>query len=88
MKEKKCKISLRVPPRLPGFGRGYSKGIYLFTYYFIFDYTALVIRVKDRACLKIATPVYCFYIFRSVSGVLFCFLDRKLILVVKPSDKV
>ena len=32
------------------------------------------------ACLRIAMPAYCFNIFRSIFGLLFCFLDRKLIL--------
>ena len=35
---------------------------------------------KDRACLRIAIPAYCFNSFGSIFGVLFYLLDRKLIL--------
>ena len=53
--------------------------IYLFTV-FIFKYKALFVHVKDRACLKIATPAYCFNIFGRTFGVLFCLIIKKLIL--------
>ena len=43
--------------------------IYPFTL-FMFNYKVLFIWVKERACLKIAIPAYCFNIF----GVLFCYL--------------
>ena len=36
--------------------------------------------VKDRACLRTAVPAYCFNIFGSTFGVLFCLLIKKLIL--------
>ena len=56
----------------------------VFTYLFtIFNYKVLLIWVKDRACLKIAIPAYCFNIFGSIFGVLFCLLIKKLILECK-----
>ena len=61
---------------------------YLFICLFIFDYKALFVCVKDRVCIRIAIPAYCFNIFGSMFGVLFCLLIKKLILDVKPSDKV
>ena len=51
---------------------------YLFT--FLFDYKALFLCVKDRACLRMAIPVYCFNIFGSILG-LFCLLIKKLIFI-------
>ena len=39
--------------------------IYLLTV-FIFNYKAQFVYVKDRACLKIAKPAYCFIIFGSI----------------------
>ena len=36
--------------------------IYLFTV-FIFNHKALFVCEKDRACIKIAIPAYCFDIF-------------------------
>ena len=53
--------------------------IYLFTV-FTFNHKVLFICVKDRASLKIAIPAYCFNIFGSIFGVLFCLLLQKLIL--------
>ena len=53
--------------------------IYLFTV-FISNYKALFARVKDRTCLKMATPAYCFKIFGQIFGVLFCLIIKKLIL--------
>ena len=53
--------------------------IYLFTV-FIFNSKALFVCVKDRVCLKVAIPAYCFTIFGSIFGVLFCLLIKKLIL--------
>ena len=44
--------------------------IYLFTV-FIFNSKALFVCVKDRVCLKVAIPAYCFTIFGSIFGVLF-----------------
>ena len=53
--------------------------IYLFTV-FIFNSKPLFVCVKDRVCLKVAIPAYCFNIFGSIFGVLFCLLIKKLIL--------
>ena len=53
--------------------------IYLFTV-FIFNSKPLFVCVKDRVCLKVAIPAYCFTIFGSIFGVLFCLLIKKLIL--------
>ena len=36
--------------------------------------------VKDRTCLRMAIPAYCFSIFGSSFGVLFCLLIKKFIL--------
>ena len=36
--------------------------------------------VKDRTCLRMAIPAYCFSIFGSIFGALFCLLIKKLIL--------
>ena len=52
---------------------------YLFTV-FIFNSKALFACVKDKVCLKVAIPAYCFLIFGSMFGVLFCLLVKKLIL--------
>ena len=54
-----------------------SRGIYLC--FFIFDYKALFVCVKDRTCLRIAISAYCFNIFGSIFGVLFCLLIKKLL---------
>ena len=56
--------------------------IYLFTV-FIFNPKPLFVCVKDRVCLKVAIPAYCFNIFGSIFGVLFCLLIKKLILGCK-----
>ena len=55
--------------------------IYLFLV-FIFNYKALFYLCKrlKMACLKIAIPDYCFNIFGSIFGVLFCLLIKILIL--------
>ena len=53
--------------------------IYLFTV-FIFNSKPLFVFVKDRVCLKVAIPAYCFNIFGAIFGVLFCLLIKKLIL--------
>ena len=47
----------------------------------IFDYKPLFVCVKDRACLRIAIPAYCFNIFGSFFGILFCILYLVLIKV-------
>ena len=52
--------------------------IYLFTV-FTFNSKALFVCVKDRVCLKVTIPAYCFTIFGSIVGVLFCLLIKKLI---------
>ena len=55
--------------------------VFIYLYLFIFDYRShFFIRIIDRACLRIAIPD----IFRSFFGLLFCLLDRKLILRSKP----
>ena len=51
---------------------------------FIFEFRALFVFVTDWICLRIVTSAYCFNIFRSNFGLLFCLLDRKLILGSKP----
>ena len=53
---------------------------YLFICLFIFDYRALFVCTKNRACLGIAIPAYFFNIFASIFGVFFCLLIKKLIL--------
>ena len=58
--------------------------IFIFLRLFMFDYRALFICVTDRTFPKIAKPAYCFNIFRPTFGLLFCLLDRKLILGSKP----
>ena len=40
----------------------------------------MFIFVKNSTCLRIAISAYCFIIFRSTSGVLFCLVIKKLIL--------
>ena len=52
--------------------------MYMFTV-FTFNSKTLFVCVKGRVCLKVAIPVY-FNIFRSIFGVLFCLLIKKLIL--------
>ena len=51
---------------------------YLFI--FLFDYKALFVCAKDRKCLRMAIPAYCFSIFESIFGVLFCVFIKKFIL--------
>ena len=53
---------------------------YLFICLFIFDYRALFVCIKNRACLGIAIPAYFFNIFASIFGVFFCLHIKKLIL--------
>ena len=55
-----------------------SRGIYLSIY--LFDYKAWFVCLKDRTCLWMAIPAYCFSIFGSIFGVLFCLLIKKLII--------
>ena len=45
-----------------------------------FDYKALFVCLKDITCLRMAIPAYCFSIFGSFFGPLFCLLIKKLIL--------
>ena len=56
-----------------------SRGIYLC----LFDYNDLFVCVKNRTCLRMAIPAYCFNIFGSSFGVLFYLLIKKLILECK-----
>ena len=49
----------------------------------LFDYKALFVCVQDRTWLRILIPAYCFDIFGSIFGILFCLLIEKLILVCK-----
>ena len=54
----------------------------VFTYLltvFIFNSKALFVCVKDRVCLKVVIPAYCFTIFGSIFGDLFCLLIQKII---------
>ena len=46
----------------------------------MFDYKAFFACVKDRTCLRMEIPAYCFNIFGSIFGALFCLLIKKLIL--------
>ena len=55
----------------------------LFICLWIFDYKSLLVCVKDRTCLRIGIPAYCFNIYGSIFGVLFCLLMKKLILGCK-----
>ena len=64
-----------------------SRGIYVSVYSIIFNSKAQFVCVKDRVCLKVAIPAYCFTIFGSMFGVLFCLLIKKLLLGSKPSGK-
>ena len=48
-----------------------------------FDYRALFVYVKDRRCVRIAMPAYCFNNCGSTFDFLFCLLDGKLILSSK-----
>ena len=59
-----------------------SRGIYICCLC-IFDYKILCVCVKDRACLTIAVTTPSFNIFGSVFGVLFWWLNKKLILITK-----
>ena len=49
-------------------------------YLFVYLTIKLLVCVKDSTCLWMATPVYCFSIFGSIFGVLFCLLIKELIL--------
>ena len=53
-------------------------GIYLSVYLYLI--IKLFVCVKGRTCLRIVTPPYCFNIFGSIFGFLFCLLIKKLIL--------
>ena len=53
--------------------------VYLFAV-LIFNSKALLACVKNRVCLKVTIPAYCFNIFGSIFGVMFCLLIKKLIL--------
>ena len=53
---------------------------YKYLFICLFDYKALFVCVKDRTCLRMAIPAYCFSIFGSIFGVLFCLLIKKFIL--------
>ena len=50
---------------------------------FIFDYRARFVCVTDSTRLKVSVTAYYFTIFRSIFGLLFCLLDKKLILESK-----
>ena len=52
---------------------------YLFICLFIFVYKSMFVCVKDRTCLRIAIPAYCFNLFGSIFCVLFCLFFEKLI---------
>ena len=54
--------------------------LYKYLFICLFDYKALFVCVKDRTCLRMAIPAYCFSIFGSIFGVLFCLLIKKFIL--------
>ena len=58
---------------------------YFFICLLIFDYKVQLcfFYLKDRTCLRIAIPIYCFNIFGSIFCVLFCLLIKKLILGCK-----
>ena len=58
--------------------------VFIYLRLFMFDYKAFFVCVTDIKCLRIAIPAYCFNIFRSIFGFLFCLLDGKLILESKP----
>ena len=59
--------------------------VFIYLYVFVFYYKCLFVCETDTACPRIAKPAYCFIIFRSVFGLLFCLRDRKLILGSKPT---
>ena len=40
----------------------------------------MLVCVKDRTCLRMAIPAYCFSMFGSIFGALFCLFTKKLIL--------
>ena len=44
----------------------------------LFDCKALFVCVKDETCLGMAIPAYCFIIFESTFGVLFCLPIKKV----------
>ena len=50
---------------------------YLFIY--LLDCKALFVCVKDRTCLRMAIPAYCFSIFGSIFGALFCLLIKLIL---------
>ena len=60
--------------------RGISLSVYL---YLIIKFSSVFFYLKDRTCLRIAIPIYCFNIFGSIFCVLFCLLIKKLILGCK-----
>ena len=53
---------------------------YLYICLSIFDYKALCVCAKDRTYLRIAIPAYCFNIFGSIFGFLFCLLIKMWVL--------
>ena len=46
----------------------------------LFDCKAFFVCAKDRTCLRMAIPAYCFSIFGSIFSALFCLLIIKLII--------
>ena len=46
----------------------------------LFDFKSLFVCVKDRICLRMAIPDYCFSIFGSIFGVLLYLFIKKFIL--------
>ena len=54
-----------------------SRGFYLSVY---LTYKALFVCVKDRTCLRMAIPAYCFRIFGSIFGALLCLHIKNFIL--------
>ena len=54
---------------------------YKYLFICLFDYKALFVCVKDKTCLKMAIPVYCFSTFGSIFVSCFVYiLIKKLIL--------
>ena len=51
-----------------------------YLYICLFGYKALFVCVKDRTCLRVAIPAYCFSIFGSIFDALFCLLIKRFIL--------
>ena len=58
--------------------------VFIYLRLFLFNYRALFVCVTDKTFLRIAIQAYRFKIFRSIFGLLFCLLDKKLILRSKP----